>query len=53
LIEPEFCLRFRDRLFRHHGVVCVERLDSKWCCSNPDKIGKQFLWLMVKSYRRP
>jgi hypothetical protein len=43
----------RDRLFRRHGVVCVERFDSKKCYSNPDKTVEEFLLLMVKSYRRP
>lgn len=43
----------RNRLFGRHGVVCVERFDSKKCYSNPDKTVEEFLLLMVKSYRRP
>jgi hypothetical protein len=43
----------RDRLFRRHGVVCVERFDAKRCYANPDKTVEEFLLLMVKSYRRP
>lgn len=42
----------RDRLFRRHGVVCVERFDAKRCYANPDKTVQDFLLLMVKSYRR-
>lgn len=43
----------RDRLFRLHGVVCVERFDAKRCYENPDKTVEDFLLLMVKAYRRP
>lgn len=43
----------RDRLFRRHGVVCVERFDAKRCYENPDKTVEEFLLLMVKAHRRP
>ena len=43
----------RDRLFRHRGVVYVERFDAKKCYASPDKTIEEFLLLMVKSYRRP
>lgn len=42
----------RDRLFRRHGVVCVERFDAKKCYGQPDKTVEEFLLLMVKAYRR-
>lgn len=42
----------RDRLFRRHGVVCVERFDAKRCYENPDKTVEEFLLLMVKAHRR-
>lgn len=42
----------RDRLFRRHGVVCVERFDSKKCYANPDRTVEEFLLLMEKAYRR-
>lgn len=43
----------RDRLFRRHGVVCVERFDAKRCYQTPDKTVEDFRLLMVKAYRRP
>lgn len=43
----------RDRLFKAHGVICVERFDAKRCYSNPDQTVQNFLLLMVKAYRRP
>jgi len=43
----------RDRLFRRHGVVCVERFDANKCYNHPDKTVEEFLLLMVKAYRRP
>lgn len=42
----------RVRLFRHHGVVCVERFDAKRCYENSDKTVEDFLLLMVKAHRR-
>jgi hypothetical protein len=42
----------RDRLFRRHGVVCVERFDAKRCYEDPDKTVEEFLLLMVKVHRR-
>ncbi len=42
----------RDRLFRRHGVVCVERFDAKRCYGNPDETIEEFLLLMVKAHRR-
>lgn len=43
----------RDRLFRRHGVVCVERFDAKGCYASPAKTVEDFRLLMVKAYRRP
>jgi hypothetical protein len=43
----------RDRMFKRHGVVCVERFDSNRCFNEPDKVVEEFRLLMVKAYRRP
>jgi len=38
----------RDRPFKHHGAVVVERFDAGECFENPDGVVKQFLALLTR-----